>query len=65
MTRREGDLNFRPERIHAVARDGIDHRDERLSAGETGVRLVYDVLLMVLRQERPLGSGELKEIDRE
>jgi hypothetical protein len=37
MTRREGDLHLGPERIHPVGRDGIDHRDERLPARETGV----------------------------
>ena len=56
MTRSEGDLNFFPDWVKAIARDSIDHGDKRLASGQAGIRLVDKVEGRVMLKEFLFGS---------
>src|SRR5260370_21062850 len=61
--RLEGNLHFFPDRIEAVRRDGINHRNKRLPSGQTGVRLADKVERVVVLKDRLLSdSPEIHEL---
>src|SRR6516162_303115 len=47
----EGNLNFLPDGVKTISRNGINHRDERLASGQAGIRLVNEVERTVVLQE--------------
>src|SRR6266404_2278263 len=66
MARREGNLYFFPDRIEAIAGDGINHRNKRLASRQTRVRLVDKVeRCVVLKESLFSGRREFHELDLE
>ena len=66
MARREGNLHFFPDRVEAIGGDSINHRNKRLTPGQTGVRLVDEIEGFVVLKEGPFsGRREFHELDSE
>src|SRR5215470_14539872 len=61
----EGYLNLFPDGVEAICRNSIDHRDERLAAGQTRVGLVNEIQRGVVLKERLFSCRlEFNELDR-
>src|SRR5260221_10580809 len=66
MASREGNLNFFPDRVEAIARNSINDGNKRLASRQTRVRLVNEVEgCVVLNQGLFSGRREFNELDVE
>lgn len=53
---REGNLNLFPYRVETITRNGVNHRNKRLAAGQAGVGLKDEIQGLVVLQQRSFRS---------